>query len=127
MERKTALVTGACVNTGYAIAQKFISENWNVVITGRSQERVDEAVKKLSEEKKKQFKIWMVILAILPMFLLFVLRYKYVGADTIGYVRFFQSFSYYACDSFAVAARSDFGHNTAVESVLLYLRSNNVT
>lgn len=45
---------------------------------------------KLSEEKKKQFKIWMVILAILPMFLLFVLRYKYVGADTIGYVRFFQ-------------------------------------
>lgn len=45
---------------------------------------------KLSEEKKKQFKIWMVILAILPMFLLFVLRYKYIGADTIGYVRFFQ-------------------------------------
>lgn len=45
---------------------------------------------KLNEEKKKQFKIWMVILAILPMFLLFVLRYKYIGADTIGYVRFFQ-------------------------------------
>ena len=55
MERKTALVTGACVNTGYAIAQKFISENWNVVITGRSQERVDEAVKKLSAEKKDGF------------------------------------------------------------------------
>ena len=45
---------------------------------------------KLSEEKKKNFKIGMVLMAILPMFLLFVLRYKYIGADTIGYVRFFQ-------------------------------------
>jgi hypothetical protein len=45
---------------------------------------------KLSEEKKKKFKIGMVVVAILPMFLLFVLRYKYIGADTIGYVRFFQ-------------------------------------
>ena len=31
------------------------------------------------------------VLAVLPMFLLFVLRYKYVGVDTIGYVRFFQN------------------------------------
>lgn len=45
---------------------------------------------KLSEQKKKKFKIGMVVLAILPMFLLFVLRYKYIGADTIGYVRFFE-------------------------------------
>ena len=45
---------------------------------------------KLSEEKKKNFKTGMVVMAILPMFLLFVLRYKYIGVDTIGYVRFFQ-------------------------------------
>ena len=44
----------------------------------------------LEEEKKEKFKVGMVIAAILPMFLLFVLRYKYIGADTIGYVRFFQ-------------------------------------
>ena len=45
----------------------------------------------LSEKKKKDFKMGMVVAAILPMFLLFVLRYKYIGADTIGYVRFFQN------------------------------------
>ena len=45
---------------------------------------------KLSEEKQKKFKIGMVVASILPMFLLFALRYKYIGADTIGYVRFFQ-------------------------------------
>ncbi len=30
------------------------------------------------------------IFAIVPMFLIFVFRYKYIGADTIGYVRFFE-------------------------------------
>lgn len=47
------------------------------------------------EKLNKQF----TILAILPIFLLFVLRDKYIGADTIGYVRFFQvdirRFSFY--------------------------------
>lgn len=45
---------------------------------------------KLTEKKQKKLKIWMVIMAILPIFLLFVLRYKHIGADTIGYVRFFE-------------------------------------
>ncbi|MBQ8429663.1 MAG: EpsG family protein [Clostridia bacterium] len=44
----------------------------------------------LSEVRKEKFKRGMVISAIIPMFLLFVFRYKYIGADTIGYVRFFQ-------------------------------------
>ena len=44
----------------------------------------------LAEDKHKKFKTGMVVTAILPMFLLFVLRYKYIGADTIGYVRFFE-------------------------------------
>lgn len=37
---KTALVTGACINTGVAIVEKFASEGWAVVFTGRSSEKV---------------------------------------------------------------------------------------
>lgn len=39
-KRKTALVTGACVNTGVAIVEKFASEGWNIVFTGRNKEKV---------------------------------------------------------------------------------------
>ena len=45
----------------------------------------------LNKEDEKKVKKWLTVLAVLPMFLLFVFRYKYVGADTIGYVRFFQT------------------------------------
>ena len=38
--KKTALITGACINTGVAIVEKFASEGWNVVFTGRSPEKV---------------------------------------------------------------------------------------
>ena len=37
---KTALVTGACINTGVAIVEKFAKEGFNVVFTGRSPEKV---------------------------------------------------------------------------------------
>ena len=37
---KTVLVTGACINTGVAIVEKFASEGWNVVFTGRNKEKV---------------------------------------------------------------------------------------
>lgn len=47
-------------------------------------------VNQLDEEQKKKLTYRLTIVAILPIFLLFVLRYKYIGADTIGYVRFFQ-------------------------------------
>lgn len=40
---KTALITGACINTGVAIVEKFASEEYNVVFTGRKQEQVKEA------------------------------------------------------------------------------------
>lgn len=40
---KTVLVTGACINTGVAIVEKFASENWNVIFTGRSIEKVHQA------------------------------------------------------------------------------------
>jgi len=37
---KTALITGACINTGVAIVEKFASEGWNVVFTGRNADKV---------------------------------------------------------------------------------------
>ncbi|MDY4212966.1 MAG: SDR family NAD(P)-dependent oxidoreductase [Eubacteriales bacterium] len=40
---KTVLVTGACINTGVAIVEKFASEGYNVVFTGRNSEKVKEA------------------------------------------------------------------------------------
>ena len=32
---KNVLITGACINTGVAIVEKFAAEGWNVVFTGR--------------------------------------------------------------------------------------------
>ena len=40
---KTALITGACINTGVAIVEKFAQEGWDVVFAGRSIEKVREA------------------------------------------------------------------------------------
>lgn len=44
-----AFVTGACVNTGVAIVEKFASEGVNVVFTGRDSEKV-----KIAEEYYRQ-------------------------------------------------------------------------
>lgn len=46
----TVLVTGACINTGVSIVEKFAAEGWNVVFTGRSVERVIEAQKRFNKE-----------------------------------------------------------------------------
>ena len=43
--RKTALITGACVNTGVAIVQKFASEGYDIIFTGRNQATVSEMEK----------------------------------------------------------------------------------
>ena len=37
---KAVLITGACINTGVAIVEKFASEGYNVIFTGRSMEKV---------------------------------------------------------------------------------------
>ena len=47
---KTALVTGACINTGVAIVEKFAAEGWTVVFTGRNAEKVH-ATEKAYREK----------------------------------------------------------------------------
>ena len=38
--KKAVLVTGACINTGVAIVEKFASEGYNVIFTGRNAEKV---------------------------------------------------------------------------------------
>lgn len=40
---KTVLITGACINTGVAIVEKFASEGYNVIFTGRNSEKVHAA------------------------------------------------------------------------------------
>ena len=37
---KAVLITGACINTGVAIVEKFLSEGYSVVFTGRNTENV---------------------------------------------------------------------------------------
>lgn len=49
--KKTVLITGACVNTGVAIVEKFASEGWNIVFTGRDAKSVE----KSEAEYKKKF------------------------------------------------------------------------
>ena len=47
--KKYVLVTGACINTGVAIVEKFASEGWNVVFTGRNADKVKAAEKSYKE------------------------------------------------------------------------------
>ncbi len=42
--KKTALITGACINTGTAIVEKFASEGYDVVFTGRDAGKVAAAL-----------------------------------------------------------------------------------
>ena len=51
---KTALITGGTKGIGYGIAAAMLNENRNVVITGRHQTTVDEAVTALSKIGKGQ-------------------------------------------------------------------------
>ena len=47
---KAVLVTGACINTGVAIVEKFASEGKNVIFTGRSMEKVHAAERAYREQ-----------------------------------------------------------------------------
>ncbi len=44
--KNTVLITGACINTGVAIVEKFASEGYNVIFTGRNTESVKSAEEK---------------------------------------------------------------------------------
>ena len=49
LANKHALVTGSTAGIGYAIAKGLAAEGASVVITGRGQARVDDAVRRLKE------------------------------------------------------------------------------
>ena len=49
MDKKTALVTGACINTGVAIVERLAREGYNVFFTGRSEASVREKEREYSE------------------------------------------------------------------------------
>ena len=48
--KKSVFVTGACYGTGFAIAERFCEEGWDVFISGRDGEKVKVAAKALSEK-----------------------------------------------------------------------------
>ena len=50
MMKKTVLITGACKNTGVAIVERFASEGWNVIFTGRDPEKVRAKEKEYREK-----------------------------------------------------------------------------
>ena len=50
LKGRTALITGGTSGIGYEIAKIFLSSGARVVITGRTQERVDEAARTLGKE-----------------------------------------------------------------------------
>ena len=47
---KAVLITGACINTGVAIVEKFASEGYNVIFTGRNSEKVHAKEKEYKEK-----------------------------------------------------------------------------
>src|ERR1700741_3340443 len=50
LEGRKALVTGSTAGIGFAIARTLTREGAPVVITGRTQDRVDDAVRKIQQE-----------------------------------------------------------------------------
>ena len=49
---KTILITGATSGFGAATARKFAAEGWQLVITGRRTERLEQLQKELEQYKK---------------------------------------------------------------------------
>ncbi|WP_335870418.1 2,4-dienoyl-CoA reductase [Bacillus sp. 2205SS5-2] len=51
MEDKVVIVTGGSSGMGKYMAKKFADENWNVLITGRNKERLEEARNEIQKDK----------------------------------------------------------------------------
>lgn len=50
MTNKAVLITGACINTGVAIVEKFAGKGYDVIFTGRENEKVHKAQEKYREK-----------------------------------------------------------------------------
>ena len=48
---KTVIVTGAGSGIGEATAKRFSSDGWNVVLNGRTREKLDTVAKDLPDER----------------------------------------------------------------------------
>jgi len=57
LKNKTVIITGGTSGIGFALAARFLKEGFYVVITGRDEQRLDRAVKKLSETSDNIFGI----------------------------------------------------------------------
>ena len=63
MKDKVIMVTGGSSGMGKAMAKRFAEEGANVVITGRSLERLEATKRKLNTEKDKFYVlIWMFVI-----------------------------------------------------------------
>jgi 3-oxoacyl-[acyl-carrier protein] reductase len=58
LKDRKALITGGTNGIGYAMAKAFVKAGAAVCITGRNQQRVDEAVRKLKEDTSKDAPIY---------------------------------------------------------------------
>lgn len=55
---RTALITGGSGGIGFSIARTFLENGCNIIITGRNQEKLEVAVKKLKSIANKKQKVW---------------------------------------------------------------------
>ncbi|WP_342327667.1 SDR family oxidoreductase [Pedobacter sp. FW305-3-2-15-E-R2A2] len=53
LESKTAFISGSTQGIGFAIAKQLLTEGSNVIINGRSQEKIDKAIEKLKQVSDK--------------------------------------------------------------------------
>ena len=51
---QTIWITGGSSGIGFAVAKKFINENWRVIISSRNENNLEEAIKKIEEETNKK-------------------------------------------------------------------------
>ena len=53
---QTIWITGGSSGIGFAVAKKFLEENWRVIISSRNEEKLNKAVEELkNKQTKKKF------------------------------------------------------------------------
>ena len=51
---QTIWITGGSSGIGFAVAQKFLEENWRVIISSRNEDKLNKAVEKLKKQTNKK-------------------------------------------------------------------------